>query len=62
MRHGFATFAVGSFGALLLPGALALVACLLWVHLRRYRSVHAQVLAAVRRSWRLSRPPAPAAR
>lgn len=62
MRHGFATLAVGSLGALLLPGALALVACLLWVHLHRYRAVHARLFAGWRRPGRLPFPPALAAR
>ncbi|MGN6227592.1 MAG: hypothetical protein ACTHNM_09170 [Dyella sp.] len=41
------TLAVGSLGALLLPGALALVACLLWVHAQRYRALHGRILATL---------------
>lgn len=47
MRHGLAVLAVGSLGALLLPGALGLVACLLWVHARRYRSLHGRALSSL---------------
>lgn len=58
MRHGFATLAIGSLGALPLPGALALVACLIWVHARRYRTLHGRALAALRCSCGMSRSPA----
>lgn len=50
MRTALTTMAIGSLSALLLPGALALVGCLLWIHLRRYRHLHAQVLAVLLRS------------
>ena len=46
MRSGIiTTLVVGSLGALLLPGALALIACLLWVHAQRYRALHGRILA-----------------
>ena len=41
------TLAVGGLGALLLPGALALVACLLWVHAQRYRALHGRILSTL---------------
>lgn len=48
MRSGIiTTLVVGSLGALLLPGALALVACLLWVHAQRYRALHGRILATL---------------
>jgi predicted membrane protein len=47
MRTALISMTIGGVSALLLPGALALVACLLWIHLRRYRHLHAQALAAL---------------
>lgn len=47
MRTAFVTMIIGGLSALLLPGAMALVGCLLWIHLRRYRHLHAQALAAL---------------
>ena len=45
MRNGCSALAIGGLSALLLPGALALVACLLWVHARRYRHLHGHAVA-----------------
>ena len=61
MRSGIiTTLVVGGLGALLLPGALALVACLLWVHAQRYRALHGRILATIgqRQRWSRSRTPA----
>ncbi|MHB1057394.1 MAG: hypothetical protein ACYC0F_05895 [Rhodanobacter sp.] len=45
MRDGYSALAIGVLGALLLPGALVLVACLLWAHARRYRYLHGHAVA-----------------
>jgi hypothetical protein len=47
MRYGYSVLAVGGLSALLLPGALALVACLLWAHARRYRPLHVRAVAVL---------------
>ncbi|MGN6383206.1 MAG: hypothetical protein ACTHMK_11465 [Dyella sp.] len=61
MRSGIiTTLVVGSLGALLLPGALALVACLLWVHAQRYRALHGRILATLGQHRRWSRSQAAA--
>lgn len=54
------TLAVGGLGALLLPGALALIACLLWVHAQRYRALHGCILATLGQRQRWSRSQAAA--
>ncbi len=61
MRSGIiTTLVVGSLGALLLPGALALIACLLWVHAQRYRALHGRILATLGQRQRWSRSQAAA--
>lgn len=50
MRDVLPALALGALGALLLPGALALVACLLWVHARRYRHLHGRAFIALRQA------------
>lgn len=54
MREGFAAVVIGCLSALLLPGASALVACLVWVHARRYRHLHRAAFASL---WRACRAP-----
>lgn len=48
MRNFLPALAFGALGALLLPGALALVACLLCTHTRCYRQLHQRAPAALR--------------
>lgn len=51
MRRSLLTLALGALGALLLPGALVLVACLLWVHAQRYRHLHGRAFIALRQAF-----------